>query len=329
MNHRGKAYEKIHSDTVTNLRAILGIPAHFKIGFLSSATEIWERMGENLMEKSSCHLINGAFSEKFYQAVNNMGKTPEKVVVEPGTCADVSSLEIADHAELIALAQNETSTGVAMPLSDIKEIRKRYPEPLLVVDAVSAVPIPKFDFDTIDSLYFSVQKGFGLPAGLGVWAFNERCIEKAQKLKEKGKYHQTFNGILNIDKFANKNQTPCTPNVLNIYLLGQVANDMLVKGIDQIRTESKYKSALIYQLFETHPKLNPFVKEKRFRSPTVCVAEVEGGSEALLKKLKDLGFQIGNGYGQFKNQHIRIANFPTHSREQLELLVDTINDLEF
>ena len=38
---------------------------------------------------------------------------------------------------------------------------------------------------------------------------------------------------------------------------------------------------------------------------------------------------IGGGYGPFKGKHIRIANFPTHSKEQIEMLVDTINGLDF
>ena len=66
-----------------------------------------------------------------------------------------------------------------------------------------------------------------------------------------------------------------------------------------------------------------------FDELTARVAEVEGGSEKLLAELAKKGLLVGNGYSQFKNKHIRIANFPTHSKEQIELLVDTINQLEF
>ena len=34
----------------------------------------------------------------------------------------------------------------------------------------------------IDTAFFSVQKAFGLPAGLGVWIANEKCLEKAKRL---------------------------------------------------------------------------------------------------------------------------------------------------
>lgn len=329
ISHRSKAYVKMHEETVEALKELLQLPDNYTLGFTSSATEIWDRMSENLIASNSVHFVNGDFSKKFHAAVAAHGKNADARVAEAGTNHDLSTAIIGDDVELIGLAQNETSTGAAMPIEDINLLRSKYPNPLLAIDAVSSLPVPEFDFNQMDSLYFSVQKSFGLPAGLGVWTFNDRCLEKAEKLKSEGKYHESFNSILKIAKMAKKHQTTCTPNVLNIYLLGKVVQDMLAKGISQIRQESKYKSALLYNLFESHPKLNAFVSEKKFRSQTVGVAEVTGGSEKLIKALGEKGLNIGNGYGEFKNQHIRVASFPTHSKEQIEMLVDEINQLDF
>lgn len=329
ISHRGKEYVKIHQATCEALRELLDLPSNFSLGFTSSATEIWDRMSENLIEHKSLHLVNGSFSEKFYKAALSKGKNAQENRVAPGTHCEMSELKIPEDTELVGLAQNETSTGAAMPVADIEAWRKNNPEPLLAVDAVSSLPIPEFDFNFLDTLYFSVQKSFGLPAGLGVWIYNERCLEKAQKLQKDGKSLESYNSLLKIDKMAQKHQTTCTPNVLNIYLLGKVAQDMLNKGIDQIRREAKYKSALLYNLYESHPHLNCFVNEKKFRSQTVGVAEVDGGSEKLISMLGEKGLMIGNGYSEFKNKHIRIASFPTHSKEQIEMLVDEINQLEF
>lgn len=329
ISHRGKEYVNIHQKAVDGLKELVGIPDNFTIGFTSSATEVWERTCENLVDKKSFHLVNGSFSEKFYQVAKALGKDSECINAEPGNCSDVNQIKVPEGTELIGLAQNETSTGAALPLEDIAKLRTKNPDSLLAIDAVSAIPVPYFDFNQFDMLYFSVQKCFGLPAGLGVWIFNDRCIAKAEKLKTEGKYHDTYNGILNIAKFAEKHQTSCTPNVLNIYLISQVIQDMLTKGVEQIRQESAYKSALIYSLFEKHSNLTPFVSEKRFRSMTVGVAEVKSGSESLIKSLDDEGMQLGNGYGPFKNKHIRIANFPTHSKEHMEMLVDKISAMDF
>lgn len=329
ISHRGKAYVKIHQETCEALRELLALPDNFSIGFTASATEVWDRMSENLIASRSLHLVNGSFSEKFYKAALAKDKQAQAVQVASGSHCDMSQLKIDDDVELLGLAQNETSTGAAMPIEDIEDWRKDYPDPLLAVDAVSSLPIPDFDFNYLDTLYFSVQKSFGLPAGLGVWIYNERCLVKAEKLQSDGLIQDSYNSLLKIDKMAKKHQTTCTPNVLNIYLLGKVAQDMLTKGIGQIRQEAKYKSALIYNLFETHPGLEPFVSEKKFRSQTVGVANVKGGSETLINQLAQKGLMIGNGYSEFKNKQIRIASFPTHSKEQIEMLVDEINQLEF
>ncbi|SMD31909.1 phosphoserine aminotransferase apoenzyme [Reichenbachiella faecimaris] len=329
ISHRSKDYVKMQQETCEALQELLQLPDNFTIGFTSSATEIWDRMSENLIANYSLHFVNGDFSKKFHSAVASHGKNAEARITEAGTHHNLATVEIDKEVELIGLAQNETSTGAAMPVEDINLLRSKYPDPLLAVDAVSSLPIPEFDFHQLDSLYFSVQKSFGLPAGLGVWTFNERCIEKAEKLKSEGKYHDSYNSILKIAKMAKKHQTTCTPNVMNIYLLGKVVQDMLRKGIGQIRQEATYKSAVLYHLFESHPKLTSFVTEKKFRSQTVGVAQVQGGSEKLIEALAKKGLNIGSGYGQFKNQHIRIASFPTHSKEQIEMLVDEINQLDF
>lgn len=329
ISHRGKEYTAIHESTVSAIRTLLNVPSDYSIGFTSSATEVWERSIENLVDKTSYHFVNGSFSEKFHQVSEALGKNAIINEAKPGTNHDIAKTEIPGEAELIAMVLNETSTGAALPTDDISQMRALHPDKILAVDGVSSLPVADLDISKVDSVYFSVQKCFGLPAGLGVWIYNKRCLEKAEKLKAEGKYHDTYNGILSIEKFAQKNQTSCTPNVLNIYLLGKVVQDMLDKGIDVIRRESLYKSALIYQLFESHSKLNPFVAEKRHRSNTVGIAEVDGGADNLMKQLSQKGLIVGGGYGPFKGSHIRIANFPTHSKEQMELLMDSINSLDF
>ncbi|SHJ42311.1 phosphoserine aminotransferase apoenzyme [Reichenbachiella agariperforans] len=329
ISHRSKQYVSIHQETVESLKKLLNLPDGYHIGFTSSATEVWERISENLIDQNSYHFVNGSFSEKFHQAAQDLGKNAILDQVKPGSNHDLIAAVIPDNVELIGLAQNETSTGAMLPVADIEALKRNNPNKLLAVDSVSSLPITKYDFSMLDTLYFSVQKCFGLPSGLGVWIYNDKCLEKAQKLKEAGKYHNTYNSLLSIDKFAQKHQTSCTPNVLNIYLLGQVVKDMLNKGIDQIRQEAAYKSALIYNLFDTHEKLTPFVTEKKFRSVTIGVAEVTGGAEKLMSALSDKGMNVGSGYSQFKGKHIRIANFPTHSKEQMEMLVDSINGIDF
>jgi len=324
LSHRSKVFEDIVIETVSGLKELLRIPEGFHIVFTSSATEVWERLIQNLVIERSTHFVNGAFSKRFYEMTLQLNRNPELIQVLEGE-AFTSNL-LSSNPELIALTHNETSTGVSLSMEFINSFREKYPEALLAVDAVSSLPYPAFDFTKIDSLYFSVQKGFGLPAGLGVWIVNDRCLSKAEQMLTQGISIGTYHSLPSLISHARKNQTPETPNVLGIYLLSKVIQDLLRRGITTIRRETDYKAAILYQALEHHSQCNPFVTDKALQSKTVIVANTGKYTERLSEYLKAKGLYPGEGYGKFNTSHLRFANFPAHSKEQFELLVDSIMD---
>jgi len=322
LSHRSKAFEGIYKEATEGIRTLLNIPSHFHIVFCGSANEIWERIGQNLVEDHSHHLVNGAFSKRFYEITGQLGKHPTKTDADMGKGFD-SGISIPS-SELIGLTHNETSTGVSLPLDFIHGFRSTCPDALIVVDAVSSLPYPDFDYTKIDSVFFSVQKGFGLPAGLGVWIVNDKCIAKAEALLAKGISIGSYHSLPTLIEHEKKNQTPETPNGLGIYLFARLVQDLLRRGIVTIRRETEYKAAILYQALNSHPQLKPFVQDESSRSKTVVVADCGPYTEKLTTFLLDKGMQPGDGYGSFKKSQLRFANFPAHSKEQYELLVDTL-----
>ena len=127
---------------------------------------------------------------------------------------------------------------------------------------------------------------------------------------------------------SKKNQTPETPNVLAIFLLSKVIKDMNNKGINKIINEIEYKSKIINLTIENHPKIYHSITNEEIRSKTVILAETINNSKSLINQLKKNNLVIGKGYGNNKNQ-IRIANFPTHSKESVEMLCDYISKIDF
>lgn len=328
ISHRSTRFEAIYHEAVANLRLLLSVPDSFHVLFTGSATEIWERLIENCVAEQSYHYVNGAFSRRFYEIAQQLHKKPLIQEVAEGTCVAPHSEDIPPSVELIAFTQNETSTGAAQPLADIYAVRQAHPAALIAVDAVSTLPYPDINYTQVDSVFFSVQKGFGLPAGLGVWLVNDRCVEKAQQLEQQGYHIGTYHSLPSLIEKAQKNQTPETPNVLGIYLLAKVTADMLNKGIGQIRKETDYKASLLYHTLDKHLLLSPFVTEQKYRSKTVIVAETSRPSSDIISALKKDHVIVGSGYGNFKQKHIRIANFPTHSKEQVEALSDKLNAIK-
>lgn len=326
LSHRSKAFEAISKEATDGLRELLNVPSNYHIVFTGSATEIWERIIQNLVENHSHHLVNGAFSKKFYEIADQLGKRPTKTEIKSGDGFQ-PTIEIPS-CELIAITHNETSTGVSMPVDFINNLKSKNPDPLIVVDAVSSLPYPNLDYSKIDAAFFSVQKGFGLPAGLGVWMVNERCIAKAELLLSKGTSIGSYHSLPSLIAHSQKNQTPETPNVLGIYLLSKVVQDILHRGIHIIRKETEYKSAILYQALSNHSQLEPFVQNESWRSKTVVVAECGSQTERITKQLLKKGMQPGEGYGPTKTHQLRFANFPAHSKEQYEMLVDTLSEFK-
>ena len=324
INHRSKQAAKYFQIATENLKTLMGIPEGYHVFFLSAATEIWERLIQNCIIQKSFHLTYGAFSERFYDFAGKWGIQAEKAKGALGDIPDLATMKIPNGTELVSIALNETSTGVSFPMEAIKAIRESNPQPLLAVDGVSAFPAIDFDFTQVDTAYFSVQKCFGLPAGLGIWIVNDRCIEKSKKKRAAGYPIGAYQALPNLLKNAKKHHPTYTFNVLDVFLLGKVSEDMLEKGIDVIRKETAYKSAVLQHMVAEHPKLNHFVTDTKLRSKTVTVANTSVPSENWTKQLSEKGLVIGTGYGALKDGQIRVASFPTHSKEQIELLADTV-----
>ena len=186
-----------------------------------------------------------------------------------GFDTDVSN---PDYTELIAVAHNETSTGVSLPLNTIYQLRQNNQKALIAVDAISSLPYSDFDCTQLGSVFFSLQKGFGLPDGLGEWIINDRCMTKVASLVSKGISVGSYHTIQSLHTNAVKNQTPETPNVLGIFLLNKVVQDFLSRGIDIIRKETEYKASILYQVLEQHKLLSSFVQDKNVRSKAAIVA---------------------------------------------------------
>ncbi|MCU0384077.1 MAG: aminotransferase class V-fold PLP-dependent enzyme [Cyclobacteriaceae bacterium] len=323
LSHRSKAFEKIVAFTNEQLRELLKLPADYAIFFTSSATEIWERCAENLVSKKAIHYVNGSFSTRFAEISEQVKKNVVRVQTEEGMGFSLPPI-VDTETDFVAVTHNETSTGVSWDLAEMHQIKNYFPNAIIAVDAVSSLPYPAFDYNKIDSAFFSVQKAFGLPPGLGVWLVNQACLQKAETLQKNGNMIGTYHSIPSLYSFYKKNQTPETPNTLGIYLLGKVAEDFNRRGIHILRKETEYKAALLYNALENHTLLHPFVKENKHRSKTVIVANTEAHTQALTNFLVERGIQPGDGYGKNKATQLRFANFPAHSKEQVEFLVDTL-----
>jgi phosphoserine aminotransferase len=317
ISHRSKEFEAIFRRATEGIQTLLSLPSTHQIFFLASATEGWERIIQNCSREHTFHVVNGVFAERFYTIAQELGRNAKAHTVPAGAAVDLTSIAVPEESELICLTHNETSTGVAIPESAISAFAKRYPDKLIAVDIVSSAPIVELAWQEIDCGFFSAQKCFGLPAGLGVLIVSDRAVARAKALQAQNLSIGSYHSFPTLEAMAKKYQTPETPNVLGIYLLAGVVEEFLKTGITSLRKEIHDRSTMLYRFFETRAGLSPFVKDAAARSLTVLTVEVAGGSAPILKALAMKGFEVGAGYGVFKDAQVRVANFPLHTPEQV------------
>ena len=327
VSHRSKEFTVIHLQTCLELKKLLGIPKNYYIFFTGSATESMERIIQNLVCKKSFHFVNGFFAERFYNVATQLKKTPLFVKADYGCGFDFNKIDIPKDSELICLTQNETSTGVAIDMQNIYNIKRKYPEKIIALDIVSSVPYAKIDFSKIDVAFFSIQKGFGMPPGMGVIVIKKECIEKTKMMNDKGYNIGAYFNFIAQAQNAEKHQTVVTPNLAGIYILGKICRLLNERGIDNIREETEFKAELLYRFFDEHRFVKPFVKDTELRSKTTLVFESVIESDAIIKRLNNKGYVISSGYGDYKNKHIRIGNFPMHKLDDVGKLLHTLNNL--
>ncbi len=325
ISHRSEKAMQLYSTAVEGLRKLMSIPIDYEIFFVASGTEGMERVIQNCVAVTSGHVVCGAFSRRWMTMSQQLGKKTEQLSAPDGQIPDIRSNAFSPAVELICITHNETSTGAMFQSADIAGLRKQYPHALVAVDVVSSAPTVSLDFSSVDCVLFSVQKGFGLPAGLGVIVVGPRAMAKNAELIKKmsvGSYHS----FMELKKYAEKNQTPDTPNVLDIYLLGAVAADLNAIGIDQLRSQTKERAEKLYQMAEGNTAYSAFVKAASARSLTTIVFDVAGGSARVIDSLKEQGIFVSSGYKEFKDTQIRIGNFPAHSVADFERLLAALKN---
>lgn len=326
ISHRSKEFTELSRRAIEGLRQLFAIPKDYSIFFTASATEAMERTIRSTVEKATFHFTLGSFSELFVNVSTLNGKTAHAQAAAWGSQVDYDA-PVPPEAELLTVTMNETSTGVMCGNSVIHTLRQRYPDPLLVVDITSIAAMKVLDIASADIWLFSVQKGFGLPAGLGVLFVSPRSLERARSISETttATGHGNF---LMMQKNMENYQTPSTPNVLGIDLLRrQVERWNAHGGLVVKERETQAKAERIYAMLQGKiPGLRPFTTKTLDRSTTVIAATADNPEviAQMHARAKNAGILLGKGYGKLKESTLRIANFPAITQRDIDVLEEAL-----
>lgn len=315
-NHRSAAFMQLYQETEQLLREKLHMPEDYKLLFTSSSTENWEIISQSIVQQASFHIYSGSFGKKWISFAKQIIPSTDGLKISANEEINVADLEISENFDLIALTQNETANATQVSMATIEELKEKYPEKMIAVDTTSSMAGIELDFSLADIWYASVQKCFGLPAGLGILILSPKAIEKCEAKGEMGRYNSLSFMLENALNY----QTHYTPNVLGVYLLNRVLKDMEeIQHIDEnLRTRMFKLETAVAQ----SKSLRMLIDNAATRSTTVLAVS---GSEALIASVKKdaekEGMQLGSGYGPDKPTSFRIANFPAITNVEMDKLL--------
>jgi phosphoserine aminotransferase len=316
INHRSEEFVKMSEKTVNLLKEKLNIPKNYTIFFTSSATECWEIIAQSLVSDKSYHLYNGAFGQKWFDYTKRIHPMAIPLPFDINEKLDPKKIILEQREGIICITQNETSNGTQVSNNIIKSIKKTNPTYLVAIDATSSMAGVKLDFKSADIWFASVQKCFGLPAGLGLLICSPQAIQQSETLAEKNHY----NSLTFMTEMMAKWQTSCTPNVLGIYLLMRVLEDS--KSIEEVHSKVIERYERWRDFLQKTSSLSHLITHQEVHSFTVVPVTTSPELVQNIKRdAKKKDILLGEGYGNWKASSFRIANFPAIKSKEIETLM--------
>jgi aspartate aminotransferase-like enzyme len=330
IGHRGQGFKDLYAKIQPQLQTLLAT-RHLVYLSTSSAWGVMEGAIRNLVAKKVLNCMCGAFSDKWLDVSRRCGKEADGLQVpwgSPVRAEEVDKRLATGQFDALTLIHNETSTGTMSPLAEIAALKKKYPDVMFIVDAVSSLTALPINFDElgIDVLLAGTQKAFALPPGLAVFTCSPAALARAATIKDRG-YYLDF---VEFEKNAKDNMTPSTPSIPHIYALASKLDEFFAEGLENRFARHKKTNQMTRDWAAAHGfTLYP---EAGFESVTLtCVnnGAKPGGRTVdvarLQKLVKEQGILIDGGYGKIKGTTFRLSNMGDETEATMQRLYDALD----
>lgn len=324
--HRSWEFESLYQRVREKAQPLFGTNAQVFI-VTSSGTGLQEAAIRNLAKKNVLCLVNGAFSERWFEVAKSNGKLADLLEVDwgkaiaPQVVAD--ALEQKEY-ELVTLVHNETSTGVQNPVQEIAAVvHDISPATLICIDAVSSLGGVNFEMDTwgLDMVLTSSQKCLALPPGLALASVSVRALDYARGVPDRGWYFD----LVRMAEHLIKDSTPATPAISLIYALDLQLDRIMDEGLEN-RFARHSEMATLVQDWAIANDFKLFAEEG-YRSQTVTAVCNSPGLDIsdLNNFLNKNKMRIANGYDQLREKTFRIAHMGDTQVADINSLLNAIS----
>lgn len=237
IHHRTPEFDKILKRVLTNIKNVFQTEQDVYL-LTSTGSGGMEALLVNVLSPGDkvIAIVSGKFGERWADMANTFGANVLTIEVPWGEAVKASAVEelLQQNPDTRAVLCQacETSTAVAHPIEALGQVVQKYPDTLLLVDAITALgayPLP-MDAWHIDGLVAGSQKAFMLPTGMAFVSFST----KAARFIDSAKCPRYYFDIRKEKKANAAGETYFSSNVALIRGLDVVLNLISAQGLDRL-----------------------------------------------------------------------------------------------
>jgi phosphoserine aminotransferase len=333
-SHRQAPVKSLVAAIRVGLREFFSLPEDYEVALGNGGTTaFWDAAACCLIGRRSLHLSYGEFSQKFSHVARDAPflEPPAILAADPGDAPEQSEIEATlraeaagDGVDAIAWAQNETSTGVMVPVLRPAGAR----DGLVLVDATSGAGGLPVEVGQADAYYFAPQKAFASDGGLWVALLSPTAQERIDALAAAPRWIPEFLSLKTALENSRKDQTYNTPAVATLFLLAdQIAWMLELGGLEGCVGRSLNSSEHLYGWAERTPYTTPFVKDPAKRSFVVGTIDFDESVDAaaVAKVLRANAIVDVEPYRKLARNQLRIGMFPAVDLGDVQALTACID----
>lgn len=241
MSHRSKAYDRVHSEAIADLRQLLDFGDDYSVLLMQGGARTqFALVAMNLLgtDQHAEYLVTGSWSTHAFKEAQKIGDARETY-----SSADTGhdrvpkqdEIKVDPKAAYLHYTSNNTIFGTQFGYvpgaGDVP----------VVCDMSSDILSRKVDVSKLGVIYAGAQKNMG-PAGVTVVIIRNDLLERSSS---------SLPDMFSYSKQASKNSLLNTPPCFAIYVVGRVAKHLLGRGgLAAVAKDNQEQAALVYGAIE-------------------------------------------------------------------------------
>ena len=316
MDHRGPEFGRLGREVLTEVRKIFKTRNPVII-YPASGTGAWEAALVNTLSPGDRVLMceTGHFATLWHKMATRLGLQTEFIPTDWRHGADPDAIESrlkddrGHEIKAVCVVHNETSTGVASRIGEVRKAIDRAGHPALyLVDTISSLASIDFRMDEwgVDVTVAGSQKGLMLPPGLSFNAVSDKALAAAKE----SRLPKSFWGWEEMLAANQSGYFPYTPATNLLYGLREAIAMLLEEGLDNVFARHARHGEATRRAVGAWGLEVLCLNPAEYSGSLTAVLLPEGHNADELRRviLESFDMSLGNGLGKLAGKVFRIGH---------------------